>query len=76
MNVKELKMSLSKLPPDMNDTEVVIIYSIDNKRQFENLCFTGYIPNDGIECVALGGTTEVERMVKNNEMPEIKKDLE
>jgi hypothetical protein len=71
MKVKELKLSLQKVPGDMDDLEVIIIYADENnKRCFDLLAFTGYIPNDGSESLILGTLSEIQRMVEAKECPE------
>jgi len=64
MKLGELKQSLAKLPPDMDDMQVLLVYAKDGKPQLECLAFTGYIPTKGSECVAIGGMSEVQRRVE------------
>jgi len=68
MKLGELKKSLHKLPPDMDDMEVVVLYALNDQRQFDLLCFTGYIPMKGREMIGLGTLSEVQRMVEHGEM--------
>lgn len=68
MKLKDLKSSLKKFPPDMDDMEIVVMYAQNKERKFENLCFTAYIPLKGHECIALGTTSGVEWMVKEGKM--------
>lgn len=68
MNLGELKKSLAKFPPDMNDMEVMITFPKNGKRDFDLLCFVGYLPLKGSESIALGTLGEVQRMVENGEM--------
>jgi hypothetical protein len=68
MNLGELKKSLAKLPPDMNDMEAVLVVARNGKRQMEPLTFVGYIPVQGAECVALGGLTAIQQMVEAGEI--------
>ena len=67
MNLGELRKSIGKLPPDMNDMEVFVIYFSNGERRVENLCFTGYLPLKDHECIILGTLSEVERMIQNGE---------
>ena len=62
-------MSLKKLPPDMDDMQVLLVYACDGKTQLECVAFTGYIPVPGAECVAVGGMSEIQRRVEAGEMP-------
>lgn len=68
MTLGELKQSLTKFPPDMNDMQVVIIYAKDGKMQVELVAFTGYIPLAGFECIAVGSISEIKRRVDLGEM--------
>ena len=68
MKLGELKQALAKLPPDMNDMQVLIVYAHDGKPQLECVAFTGYIPVPGSECVAIGAMSEIKRRVKTGEM--------
>lgn len=68
MNLGDLKKSLSKFPPDMNDMEMIIVVARNGKKQYEPLCFTGYLPLKGNECIALGTLTAVQQMVKDGEI--------
>ncbi len=69
MKLGELKKSLAKLPPDMDDMQVLLVYARDGKTQLECVAFTGYIPTPGLECVAVGGMSEIKRRVEAGEMP-------
>jgi hypothetical protein len=69
MTLKELKLSLRKLSPDMDDMQVLLVFARDGKRQLECVAFTGYIPGPGAECVAVGGMSEIQRRVEAGEMP-------
>jgi hypothetical protein len=68
MTLLELKTSLKKLPPDMNDMQVVIVYARGGRMQFELVAFTGYLPSPGAECIAVGAVSEIKRRVKTGEM--------
>lgn len=68
MRLGELKKSLSKYPPDMDDMEVVIVTGQDGEKQFDVMCFTGYLPIPDHECIALGGLSAVKVMVASGEI--------
>ena len=68
MKLGDLKKSLAKLPPDMNDMEVLVISAPRGKKVYEPLCFTGYLPLPGHECVALGTYTAVQEMVEEGKI--------
>jgi hypothetical protein len=68
MRLKELKLSLAKYPPDMNDMEVIIVTGADGEKQYDLLCFVGYLPIPGHESVALGALSAVKVMVETGEI--------
>lgn len=68
MKLGQLKKSLAKLPPDMDEMEVLIAFARKGERQYENLCFAGYVPQPGLESIVLGSTSEIQRMVENHEI--------
>lgn len=68
MTLKELKKSTLYQSSDLEDMQVVVCVSRNGKRQYEPLCFLGYIPVEGAECVVLGGLSETQRMVENGEL--------
>jgi hypothetical protein len=68
MKLGDLRQALAKLPPDMNDMQVVIVYASDKKMQIELVAFTGYIPLPGAECIAVGAVSEVKRRVESGQM--------
>jgi len=68
MTLGELKKSLAKLPPDMNDMQMVIIYAKNGEMKMELVAFTGYIPAPGFECIAIGSVSEIKRRVDAGEM--------
>ncbi len=72
MKLGELKKSLAKFPPDMDDMEAIVVLARNDKKQYEPLCFTGYLPLQGSECIALGTLTAVQQMVKDGEIPKPK----
>lgn len=69
MKLGQLKQSLRKLPPDMDDMEICIVTGQDGKKKYDLLCFTGYLPLEGHEAIALGTLSAVKIMVENGEMP-------
>jgi hypothetical protein len=69
MKLGDLKKSMAKLPPDMDDMEVAVVVAREGKKQYEPLCFTGYMPLPGHEFIVLGALTAVQKMVKDGEMP-------
>lgn len=68
MKLGDLKKALAKFPPDMHDMEVALVYAKDDKRRYDLLTFVGYIPLKGTEAIALGGLSELQRMVENGTM--------
>lgn len=60
----EIKISLSKLPPDMDDLEIIFI-DLDKKGKYtyELICFTGYM--ESVPCIALGSEKAVKQFLKN-----------
>jgi hypothetical protein len=69
MNLGQLKKALRKLPPDMDDMEIMIITGENGRKKYDLLCFTGYIPLEGHEAIALGASSAVKVMVEKGEMP-------
>lgn len=69
MRLKELKLSLAKYPPDMDDMEVVIVSGENGEKKYELLCFNGYLPIPGNEAIALGALSAVKAMVESGEIP-------
>ena len=68
MKLGELKKSLAKYPPDMNDMEVIVVTGENGEKQYDLLCFVGYLPMPGHESVALGSLTAVKVMVASGEI--------
>jgi hypothetical protein len=68
MQLKELKLSLAKYPPDMDDMELVVVTGANGEKQYDLLCFVGYLPLPGHESVALGTFSAVRVMVESGEM--------
>ena len=69
MTLGNLKTALAKFPPDMNDMQMLVVYAQDNKMKMELMGFVGYIPNKGLECVAVGALSEIKRRVESGQMP-------
>lgn len=68
MTLGELKKSLAKFPPDMNEMGVYVITARKGKKVIDNLCFTGYLPLKGHESIVLGTLSEIQRMVEGGEI--------
>jgi hypothetical protein len=69
MKLGDLKKSLQKFPPDMDDMEVMVAYTKDKVvRTYDPLCFTGYMPLPKYEFIVLGTLSEIQRMVKTGEI--------
>lgn len=69
MKLGELKKSLSKYPPDMDDMEMIVVTSADGKKKYDLLCFVGYLPIPNHEAVAIGTLSAVKVMVETGEIP-------
>lgn len=67
MKLGELKQSLAKLPPDMDDMETMVAYAINGKREYELVCFTGYVPLEH-GFVVIGALSETQRMVETGQI--------
>lgn len=68
MKLGELKKSLAKFPPDMDDMEVIVRSALDGKDIYENLCFTAYCPFPKHECIILGVTSTVQKLVEEGKI--------
>ena len=68
MRLKELKLSLAKYPPDMDDMEVIVVTGANGEKQYDLLCFVGYLPLPNHESIALGSLTAVKVMVATGEI--------
>lgn len=68
MKLSEIKASLKKYPPDMDDMEVVVITGANGEKQYDLLCFVGYLPMPGHESIALGSLSAVKVMVASGEI--------
>ena len=53
----------------MVDMEIMIITGEKDRKKYDFLCFTGYIPLEGHEAIALGASSALKVMVENGEMP-------
>ena len=69
MTLGNLKTALAKFPPDMNDMQMIVVYATEGKTKIELVGFVGYIPTKGLECIAVGGLSEIKRRVEAGEMP-------
>ena len=69
MKLGELKKSLSKYPPDMDDMEMVVVTGANGEKQYDLLCFVGYLPIPNHEAVAIGALSAVKVMVASGEIP-------
>ena len=68
MKLGELKQSLLKYPPDMDDMEMVVVTGANGEKQYDLLCFVGYLPIPGHEAVAIGALSAVKVMVESGEI--------
>jgi hypothetical protein len=69
MNVGQLKGALRKLPPDMDDMQLMVVVGKDGHKDYEMLCFMGYVPLEGHESIIFGTASAVKVMVETGEMP-------
>ena len=69
MKLGELKASINKYPPDMNDMEVMIAYQKNGRIHYEPLCSNGYLPMPGNETIVLGALSQIQHMVENGTLP-------
>lgn len=67
MNLGELKASFAKLPSDMDKMEVMVAYAINGKREYELVCFTGFVPLEN-GFVVVGALSETQRMVETGQI--------
>ena len=55
MKLGELKKSLSRFPPDMDDVEVLFTYlDVKNKQEYDTLAFVSYAEVGEVTTVILG----------------------
>ena len=52
----------------MDDMELVVVTGVDGEKQYDLLCFVGYLPIPGHEAVALGSLSAVKVMVETGEI--------
>ena len=52
----------------MDDMEVIIVTGANGEKQYDLLCFVGYLPLPGHESIALGSLTAVKVMVVSGEI--------
>ena len=65
MTIGQLKKSLSRFSPDLDDTEVLFAYSVDGKEKFEEMAFVAYseLPDEnGLVCIFGTMSAAIERM--------------
>jgi hypothetical protein len=65
MTVKDLKMSLSRLPGDLDDVEIFVNYVTDSSQlDYDYLAFTSYteLPVDGGKIIYMLGTEKAAHM--------------
>lgn len=68
MKIGELKTALTRFPPDMDDTEIFILTSTDNKTNYDLATALGYVNfNENVYPVIVG-LSEIQRRVENGEM--------
>ena len=69
MKFKDLRKSVLFSSSDFDDMQVMICVARDGNPQYEPLCFMGFVPNPDINCVVIGGLTEIQRRVEAGIMP-------
>ena len=52
----------------MDDMEIVVVTGANGEKQYDLLCFVGYLPLPGHESVALGTLTAIKVMVATGEI--------
>ena len=52
----------------MDDMEMIVVTGANGEKQYDLLCFVGYLPLPGHESVALGSLTAVKVMVASGEI--------
>jgi hypothetical protein len=68
MKIGELRTAMARFPPDMDDTEVFMMTSVDNKTTYDQLTGFGYITFDENVHPVLVGLSEIQRRVESGEM--------
>jgi len=68
MKLGELKKSLSRFSPDMDDCEVILSYMDNGKESYDSLSFVAYSEmSDEITCIIFGSMEScIERMKQGN----------
>jgi hypothetical protein len=54
MNLGQLKTSLARFSPDMDDTEVILAFQVGDKEDLDLLAFVGYVDLPTSGAVILG----------------------
>lgn len=74
MKLGELKKSLTRFPPDMDDVEVVVQFvGLDGKADSDLLVYIGYAPlSDTLSTIALGTWKALDKRVAEGKAPELK----
>ena len=65
MTIAQLKKSLTRFSPDLDDTEILFVYRVDGIEKFEVLSFVAYseIPDEaGLVCIFGTMSAAIERM--------------
>ncbi len=65
MTIGQLKKSLTRFSPDLDDSEVVFTISVDGKERFEQLAFVAYSeipPDKDLVCILGTMSAAIERM--------------
>lgn len=68
MTLGQLKTSLQKFPPDMNEMEVMIQFAKNGKDDYELVCFVGYLPIPDKEYIALGTWSAMDKLIKEGKV--------
>lgn len=68
MNLGELKRSLAKYPPDMDDLPVAGQFSKDGEDLYDLLCFVGYTDSLKHPHLIIGFWSAVDKMVKDGKI--------
>lgn len=70
MTLGQLKKSLSKFPPDMNDIEMCVHVARNDKAQYELLYFIGYADMTQNQVFFLGGESAIQKMIRDGKIKE------
>lgn len=70
MTLKEFKQKILAQSSDFDDMEVILLTAHSKNREFDNYSFMGWVKTlDGAtNAFAIGGLTEIQRMVEKGEM--------